>query len=85
MRIALGASSQKVTRLMLAQTPRTILFGLLAGAGLAGDVCDLKRGMGCAQAERFPAAVTGHAYDADSNAHSAIIRMAKVAHTREPV
>jgi hypothetical protein len=34
-RIALGASSHKVTQLMLAQTTRPVLFGLLAGAGLA--------------------------------------------------
>jgi predicted lysophospholipase L1 biosynthesis ABC-type transport system permease subunit len=34
-RIALGASSQKVTQLMLAQTTRPVLFGLLAGAGFA--------------------------------------------------
>ena len=34
-RIALGASSQKVTRMMLAQTTRPVLYGLLAGAGLA--------------------------------------------------
>jgi ABC-type antimicrobial peptide transport system permease subunit len=37
-RIALGASSQKVTRLMLAQTARPVLFGLLAGAGLAASL-----------------------------------------------
>jgi predicted permease len=34
-RIALGASSQNVTQLMLAQTTRPVLFGLVAGAGLA--------------------------------------------------
>ena len=34
-RIALGASSQKVTRLMLSQTARPVMYGLLAGAGLA--------------------------------------------------
>ena len=34
-RMALGASSQKVTQLMLAQTARPVMFGLLAGAGLA--------------------------------------------------
>ena len=40
-RIALGASSQKVTRLMLAQTARPVLFGLLAGAGLAATLATL--------------------------------------------
>ena len=35
-RIALGATSQRVTRLMLSQTTRPVLFGLAAGAGLAG-------------------------------------------------
>ena len=34
-RIALGASSQNVTRLMLAQTARPVMYGLVAGAGLA--------------------------------------------------
>ena len=34
-RIALGATSQKVTRLMLSQTARPVMYGLLAGAGLA--------------------------------------------------
>ena len=37
-RIALGASSQKVTQLILAQTTRPVLFGLLAGAGLAASL-----------------------------------------------
>jgi predicted permease len=37
-RIALGATSQRVTRLMLAQTTRPVLFGLLAGAGLAASL-----------------------------------------------
>jgi len=37
-RIALGASSHKVTQLMLAQTTRPVLFGLLAGAGLAASL-----------------------------------------------
>ena len=37
-RIALGASSQKVTRLMLAQTTRPVLLGLLAGAALAASM-----------------------------------------------
>jgi len=40
-RIALGASSQKVTRLMLAQTARPVLFGLLAGAALAALLATL--------------------------------------------
>ena len=40
-RIALGASSQKVTQLMLAQTTRPVLFGLLAGAGLAASLARL--------------------------------------------
>ena len=40
-RIALGASSQKVTQLMLAQTTRPVLFGLLAGAGLAASLSTL--------------------------------------------
>ena len=34
-RIALGASSRKVTQLMLWQTARPVMYGLLAGAGLA--------------------------------------------------
>jgi predicted permease len=34
-RMALGASSQMVTRLMLAQTTRPVMVGLIAGAGLA--------------------------------------------------
>ena len=37
-RMALGASSQKVTQLMLAQTARPVLYGLLAGAGLAATL-----------------------------------------------
>ena len=37
-RIALGASSRKVTRLMLAQTTRPVMYGLLAGAGLAATL-----------------------------------------------
>ena len=40
-RIALGASSHKVTQLMLAQTARPVLFGLLAGAGLAASLATL--------------------------------------------
>ena len=35
LRMALGATSQRVTQMMLAQTARPVLFGLLAGAGLA--------------------------------------------------
>jgi predicted permease len=37
-RMALGASSQKVTQLMLSQTTRPVLYGLLAGAGLAATL-----------------------------------------------
>ncbi len=40
-RIALGASSQNVTQLMLAQTTRPVLFGLVAGAGLAASLTTL--------------------------------------------
>jgi predicted permease len=40
-RMALGASSQKVTQLMLAQTTRPVLFGLLTGAGLAASLATL--------------------------------------------
>ena len=40
-RIALGASSQKVTQLMLAQTTRPVLFGLMAGAALAASLATL--------------------------------------------
>jgi predicted permease len=40
-RIALGASSRKVTQLMLAQTTRPVLFGLLGGAGLAASLARL--------------------------------------------
>ena len=40
-RIALGASAQKVTHLMLAQTVRPVLFGLVAGAGLASLLATL--------------------------------------------
>ncbi len=35
LRMALGASSQKVTQLMLAQTTRPVIYGLLAGVGFA--------------------------------------------------
>ena len=34
-RMALGASSRKVTQLILSQTTRPVVYGLLAGAGLA--------------------------------------------------
>jgi putative ABC transport system permease protein len=34
-RMALGASSRQVTRLMPAQTTRPVMYGLIAGAGLA--------------------------------------------------
>ena len=34
-RMALGASSQQVTQLMLAQTTRPVMYGLIAGAGCA--------------------------------------------------
>jgi predicted permease len=37
-RMALGASSQRVTQLMLSQTARPVIYGLLAGAGLAAAV-----------------------------------------------
>ena len=37
-RIALGASSQKVTRLMMSQTMRPVIYGLLTGAGLAATL-----------------------------------------------
>ena len=37
-RMALGASSQKVTQLMLSQTTRPVMYGLLAGAGLAATL-----------------------------------------------
>jgi predicted permease len=37
-RMALGASSRKVTQLMLLQTTRPVIFGLLAGAGLAATL-----------------------------------------------
>ena len=38
LRIALGASSQMVTQLMLSQTARPVIYGLLAGAGLAATL-----------------------------------------------
>ena len=37
-RMALGASSQKVTQLILAQTTRPVVYGLLAGVGLAASL-----------------------------------------------
>ena len=37
-RMALGASSQKVTQLMLSQTTRPVLYGMLAGAALAATL-----------------------------------------------
>ena len=37
-RMALGATSQRVTRLMLSQTTRPVIYGLLAGAGLAATL-----------------------------------------------
>jgi predicted permease len=40
-RIALGASSQTVTQMILAQSTRPVLFGLLAGAGFAASLAKL--------------------------------------------
>jgi predicted permease len=40
-RMALGASSQKVTQLMLAQTTRPVLYGLLGGAGFAASLATI--------------------------------------------
>ena len=40
-RMALGASSQSVTRLILAQTTRPVVYGLLAGVGLAGSLATI--------------------------------------------
>jgi ABC-type lipoprotein release transport system permease subunit len=37
-RVALGASPQKVTQLILAQTTRPVGYGLLAGVGLAASL-----------------------------------------------
>jgi len=34
-RIALGASAQKVTRMMLSQTARPVMYGLIGGAAVA--------------------------------------------------
>ena len=41
MRIALGATSRHVTRMVLSQTIRPVAFGLLAGGGLAAGVATL--------------------------------------------
>jgi len=40
-RMALGASSQKVARLILAQTTRPVVYGLLAGVGLAASLATI--------------------------------------------
>ena len=40
-RMALGASSRNVTQLILAQTTKPVLYGLLAGAGLAASLAAL--------------------------------------------
>jgi predicted permease len=40
-RIALGASSRRVTRLVLAQTARPVAYGLLAGAGVAAALATI--------------------------------------------
>jgi predicted permease len=40
-RMALGASSQKVTRLILSQTTRPVVYGLLAGVGLAASLATI--------------------------------------------
>ena len=40
-RMALGASSRNVTRLILAQTTRPVGYGLLAGAGLAASLATI--------------------------------------------
>ncbi len=40
-RMALGASSQNVTRLILAQTTRPVAYGLLAGVGLAASLATI--------------------------------------------
>ena len=37
-RMALGASAQKVTQLMLSQTARPMIYGLIAGAGLSATL-----------------------------------------------
>ena len=40
-RMALGASSRKVTTLILAQTARPVVYGLLAGGGLAASLATI--------------------------------------------
>jgi len=40
-RIALGASSRNVTQMILAQTTRPVMYGMLAGAGLAASLAAL--------------------------------------------
>ena len=40
-RMALGASCQKVTQLILAQTTRPVVYGLLAGVGLAASLATI--------------------------------------------
>ena len=40
-RMALGASSQKVTQLILSQTTRPVIYGLLAGVGLAASLATI--------------------------------------------
>ena len=40
-RMALGASSRKVTQLILAQTTRPVVYGLLAGVGLAASLATI--------------------------------------------
>ncbi len=44
-RMALGASSRRVTKLILAQTARPVVYGLLAGAGLAASVATILMAM----------------------------------------
>ena len=39
--MALGASSRKVTRLVLAQTARPVAYGLLAGVGFAAALATI--------------------------------------------
>jgi putative ABC transport system permease protein len=40
-RLALGASSRHVTRLILAQTTRPVVYGLMAGVGLAASLATI--------------------------------------------
>jgi len=40
-RMALGASSQKVTQSILAQTTRPVVYGLLAGVGLTASLATI--------------------------------------------